>query len=61
MLARSLPTGTVPVREKENKAGKHPLKLRVDACVHHADTINSVMHAYPRIVGAMTIEQQRSP
>jgi len=49
------------VREKEKKAGKHPHKLRVDACVHHADTINSVMHAYPHPAGAMTIEKTKEP
>lgn len=54
-------SGTKPVREKENKAGKHPHKLRVDACVHHADTINSVMHAYPHPAGAMTIEKTKEP
>ena len=38
-----------------------PHTLRVVTCVHSAYTINSVMHAYPRPVGATTIEITKEP
>ena len=47
-------------RERK-ESGKASPKLRVAACVHHADTINSVMHAYPHPAGAMTIEKTKEP
>lgn len=59
MLTRSFFAGAAPPEKNYN--GKASPKLRVAVCVQHADTINSVMHAYPHPAGAMTIEKTKEP